>query len=134
MSAKSDYLEIKLISLVLGATAFAAPANVYIALFTVLPADDGTGGTEVSGTGYARVAVVNNTTNWPVTTTGTKSNGVTFSFPSPGGAWGTVVGFGIYDAAAAGNLLYYGALSAPKTIATGQVYKFTAGSLQVTEQ
>ena len=134
MSAKSDYLENKLLDLMLSGTAYAPLANLYIALFTTLPGDDGLLGVEVAGAGYARATVVNNVGNWPAAVGGTKSNANAITFGSPGAPWGTVVGFGIYDALAAGNLLYYAALSSPKTIATGQVYKFAAGALQVTEQ
>jgi len=138
MSAKSDYLENALVNLVLGGTAFAAPANVYLALFTTMPNDAGVGGVEVTigVNGYARAARANDASTWgAATTNGTRTNSAAaFTFPSPGGSWGTVVGVGIYDAATAGNLLYYGLLSAPKTIASGQIYKFAAGSLSITEQ
>ncbi|MGB2469903.1 MAG: phage tail fiber protein, partial [Flavobacteriales bacterium] len=41
------------------------------------------------------------------------------------GAWGTITHFGIFDASSSGNLLYHGALTASKTIATGDVLKIT---------
>lgn len=53
----------KLLDAVYGNTAVGAPATLYVALFTVAPGQDGTGGTEVPSTNaYARVAVTNNTT------------------------------------------------------------------------
>jgi len=109
VGSKSDYLERQVINENLGGTAWAAPATLYVALFTVMPGEDGTGGTEVTGGAYARVAVTNNTTNWGAALgsgTGTKSNQTVITFPTATANWGTVVGFGIYDAAAAGNLLY----------------------------
>ena len=39
---------------------------------------------------------------------------------------------GIWDASSSGNMLYYTALDASKTIATGDILKIAAGSLTVT--
>lgn len=130
--SKSDYLENKLLDHVLGNSAYTAPATVYVALFTVAPTDAG-GGTEVSGGGYARVAVTNNLTNWPAASGGAKSNGTDITFPEATGNWGTVVAFGIFDAASGGNLLYWGDLTQSKTISTGDTAKFAAGDLDITE-
>lgn len=109
----STYLQSAFADEVLGGTAFAAPATVYVALFTALPTSKaGTGGTEVSGVSYARVAVTNNATNWNTYAAGVKSNKTDISFPQAGGAWGEVQGFGIYDAATLGNLLFAGPVTA----------------------
>jgi hypothetical protein len=53
-------------------------------------------------------------------------------FPQAGGSWGTVSHIGILDASSSGNLLYYTALDASKTIATGDVFRIAIGSLSVT--
>ena len=45
------------------------PATWYLAAFLTMPAADGTGGVEPAVGSYARVAVTNNGTNWPVATT-----------------------------------------------------------------
>lgn len=137
MGSKSDYLEKKVLDLVLGATAFTAPATVYVGLFTVTPDDTG-GGTEVTGGSYARPAVTNNATNWPNATGSgaggsTKSNGTTITFAQASADWGTVVAFGVFDALTAGNLLYWGAVSPTKTIQNGDTASFAATSLTVTE-
>ena len=54
MAGFTDYLEDKVLDHVFGGTAYTAPSTLYVALFTVSPGDDGTGGTEVSGGAYAR--------------------------------------------------------------------------------
>jgi hypothetical protein len=113
VGSKADYLENKLLDLVLGATAFAAPGTVYLALFTAMPSDSG-GGTEVSGGSYARVAITNNATNWPAAAGGSKSNGTDIVFPAATADWGTLLGWGLFDAASAGNLLYWGRLVGPE--------------------
>ena len=53
--------------------------------------------------------------------------------PAPSANWGTVVAFGIHDAATTGNLLVWGPLTVNKTINNGDpAPKFTAGSLSIT--
>lgn len=136
MGSKSDYLEAKVLAHVLGNTAYTAPATLYVSLFTVTPSDAG-GGTEVTGGSYARVAVTNNTTNFPAptgTSPTTSANGTAITFPAPTANWGTVVAFGIHDAASAGNLLYWGALTTSKTINNGDAApSFAASALTITE-
>lgn len=84
-------------------------ATYYFALFTVAPGSDGTGGTECTGTSYARVSATNNTTNFPTISAGqTKASGAAITFPSPGANdWGTIKAIGIYDASTSGNLLFW---------------------------
>jgi hypothetical protein len=121
----SDYLENKLIDHLFRAGTFAKPAGLFIGLLTAAPTDAG-GGTEVSGGSYARAALAPSDTNWKATqggttgassgTTGLTSNAVAITFPAPTANWGTVTHFGIYDAASAGNLLIWDALTAARTI------------------
>jgi hypothetical protein len=131
MSAASNYLENAILNNVLGQAAMPAIANTYIALFTAGPDDSG-GGTEVSGAGYARVNLANNTTNWPTTTTGSKANGAVITFPTAGGSWGTVTHFGIFSAATGGNLLFHGSLGSAKVVGSGDAPSFPIGSLVIT--
>lgn len=130
--SKSDYLENQVLDIVLGDGTFTNPANVYIALFTAAPTDAG-GGTEVTGGSYARVTVVNNATNWPAASSGSKSNGAAFTFTQATASWGTVVAFGIFDALTVGNLLYWGDLTTSKAIATDDTAEFAASSITITE-
>ena len=55
MGSLSDYAEGKLLDHVLKVAAFTVPTNIYIALSTADPLDDGSGLTEPSGGAYARV-------------------------------------------------------------------------------
>jgi hypothetical protein len=143
MSAMSDYLENKLVDHIFRAQSFSAPATLYVALFTAAPSDSG-GGTEVSGGSYARVSVTSALANWAGTqsagsttassgTGGATSNNGAITFPSPTANWGTVTHFGIFDAASSGNLLFHGALTASKTINSGDAApSFQAAQLAVT--
>lgn len=107
------------------------PATVYLGLYSAAPNDTG-GGTELSGSGYARAAVTNNSTNWPNASGGSKSNGAAIAFPIATADWATATHFGIFDASSGGNLIHYGALSTPRTILAGQQGVFNPGNIVVT--
>lgn len=130
---KTTYLANFVLDTVLGGSTFSQPATVYIALFTVTPTIAGTGGTEVSGSSYARSSVTNNGTNWSTAAAGSKNNATAITFATPSGSWGTVISFGIYDALTSGNLLYFGTLSTAKSITSGDAVSFGVGTLVVTE-
>lgn len=136
MASFSDYLEGKVLAAVFGQVALPAIATVYLALYTTNPTDAGASGVEVSGGSYARVAVTNNTTNFPAPT-GTSPTQTTlhvsFAFPAPTANWGVVTGFAIYDAATLGNELAWGALTASKTINSGDAApSFAVDALVIT--
>ena len=121
----SDYLETKVLDHVFGGTAYTAPATLYVALFTAAPSDSG-GGTEVSGGAYARQTIA-------FTTSGdTTSNTAAVEFPTATANYGLVTHVGIYDASTAGNLMAWAALTSPKNIETGDVFRIPAGDLDIT--
>ena len=133
MAAKSDYWEAQILNYFRGTAITAAPANVYIALFTAAPTDAG-GGTEVTGGAYARVAVAVSTASWTApTTAGVMSNAIAITFATPTAAWGTVGWFGIFSALTAGNLYYHGALTSTRSPLTGDPVSFPVSSLSITE-
>jgi hypothetical protein len=127
MSAISNYLENALLNATLRNTSYTSPATVYAALFTSDPTDAGTG-TECTGTGYARTAITFAAPSGGVTT----NSAAACEFPQATGDWGTITHFGIFDALTTGNLLYYGALTTSKVIASGDVFKFSTSSVSVT--
>lgn len=134
MGSFSDYLENKVLDHVFGATSYSAPATTYVALFSAAPSDSG-GGTEVSGGSYARVALTNNTTNWPNASSGSKSNGAAVTFPTASADWASgsnLTHFGIFDASSNGNLLGWGALTTAKPVLNGDTASFAIGALVVT--
>ena len=116
MPGFSDYTAGNVLAYLTGKTAMPTLPTAYVALFTVAPTSDaGTGGTEVTGGAYARVSTTG--PNWnvpsassgtePATTPASTSNSATISFPTATANWGTVVAFGLYDAATSGNLLAF---------------------------
>lgn len=119
-----------------GTTYPAAPTNVYVALFTAMPTQAGAGGTEVSGTGYARQAI-SAASGWGAISGGTTgpwsiANAGTTNFGNAGSAWGTVLGFGIYDASTSGNLLYVANFGSSVIISNGAPVSFAAGAITIT--
>ena len=127
MTAKTDYLENALLDHVLRATAYTSPTALYLALFTSAT-DDAGGGTEVSGGSYARQAVT-----FDAAASGQTQNTALVTFPTATANWGTITHMAIYDAVSGGNMLYHGELANSKTINTGQVARFQAGTVQITE-
>ena len=129
MAGFSDYLEDKVLNHVFGGTAYTAPSTLYVALYTAAPSDTG-GGTEVSGGSYARKSMPDMTVSGTSPTTAT--NGAAVEFVTETGSWGTVSHVGVFDALTSGNLLGWAALTASKTVSSGDVFRFDAGDLDIT--
>lgn len=100
----TNFLEGKVADEILGATDYVAPANVHAALHSAWPTEAGTGA-ELSGNGYARVSITNNTTNWPNFASDQKSNANPINFPTATGNWVEAVAMALWDASTAGNML-----------------------------
>jgi len=121
----SNYLENKMLLHVFDNTAYTSPTTTYVGLFTTNPDEDGSG-TEVSGGSYARQSA-----SFAVTDN-TATTDAVIEFPTATGTWGTVTHIGIYDAASAGNLLAYAALTTSKSIASGGVFRIPTGDIDIT--
>lgn len=124
---KSTFLQSAMLESVLGGSAYTKAATVYIALKDA-------GGTELSGSGYARVSVTNDSTSWNTSSAGSaKTNKIAFTFPIATGSWSAAHSVAIYDDPTAGNLLYSGTLTADVTVASGESCHFIIGALSITE-
>lgn len=128
-SGKSTSIANAVLDFMLGS---GSPATLYIAGFTTTPTAAG-GGTEVTGGSYARVAVTNNSTNFPAASGASKSNGTAFTFPQATADQGLWKGMGIFDAASGGNLRAFADLVTNRQIYSGDTPSFAAGSLVFTE-
>lgn len=103
------------------------PDTVECVVFAVLPADDGTGGVEITGSGYARVLVDNDATNWPDAIAGLISNGLPLPFGPPSGPWDTAVGYG-WRNPDTGTYLGWDYLDEPFTADDGDTVVFDVGT------
>ena len=129
MASKSDYLELAILDHVMSDGAFTEPANIYMALTTVIPTDVMTGATitEATYTGYARKEIL--ATDLSAAAAGSKTNSAAITFAACTAGSSTIVGFVINDSVTtgAGNNLYWGTTTSkvidvnntPPTIAVG---------------
>lgn len=134
-SGKGTYWANHLLNQLFNAAAALAPATIYIALYSVAPTAGG-GGTEATSGSYARVAVTANTTNFPSASGGVISNGTAITFPLATADWsGAVnqVATTVMDASTSGNEFYFGSLTTPKPVLSGDTAQFAIGALSVTE-
>ncbi len=132
----SQYLASKLLNHTFsGATpaeVYTPPATLYAALFTTAPTAAG-GGVEVTGPGYARVAVASTVASWPHVTPGVrKENAYELVFPTATGSWGTVVAGGFYDAPTGGNLIYFADLDVANPYDNTDIARWLPGDVSFT--
>ncbi len=128
----SVYLANKLLDHQTGKAAYPAP-TVYVAVSSTTPTDDGTGVTEPSGGGYARIATT--AADWTTAARKATSNAQDLSFAQASADWagGANMTHGVlYDAATGGNMLGFGALTTPKNVLSGDTLSIPAGSLDIT--
>jgi hypothetical protein len=115
MASKSDYLEWQILEHVLKNVNFVAPLQTYVGLMTAVADGEDSSFTEVTGGSYVRESGSYGTQ----TPTGSVSNTGAITFTQASADWGTVIGFGVFDAVVAGNLLYWGYLGGtPQNFAT----------------
>lgn len=113
--------------------------NLSVRLYSVLPNAAGTGGTELTGTGYAAqtLATTDAGVSAPTGTPRTVDNAAVVDFGIAGSDWAPpagplCVGFGLWDGAnyVGGNTW----TSGPIAIQNGNPVRFPAGELNVTLQ
>jgi hypothetical protein len=125
MGAFSNYLEEKIVEHFLRNNAVTPPTTVYVGLFESDPGE-AAGGTETAYTNYARQS-----SSWTaLDANGQTKNSATITFPANGNASAsvTISHICLFDAASAGNRLFYAALTSPKTLAPGDVLSFAANA------
>lgn len=128
MGSVSNYLELELLDHILKVGAYSQPANLYIALSTADPTDDGSGIAEPSGGSYARL--VNN--SWETAANRHTENSSAISFVQATGAWGTITHFAIFDHLSAGNMIAHGSLASSISVVNGNIVSFDAGAIDIT--
>jgi len=134
----TNYLAGKVLDQLFGAQAYTASGTLYVGLSTTTPAENGTNFTEpATASGYYRVPVSNNKSNWSAATNADPSvldNRTTITFDQASGNWGNgnLTYFGIFDNQEGGNLLAAGALTVPKPITTNDTASFASGAIEIT--
>lgn len=141
MGSFSDRLESWILNHWWGNVTTVVSGNLYVGLTTAALSDASTGITAVepptAGTAYARVAVTNNTTNFPLATGQSptlKQNGTAINFPVCTTNWGTCTDFFFADTptVATGAILGWGTLTTPKQISSGDSASFAVSAISIT--
>lgn len=128
---KSNLQEDRVLNWLKGSAFPAAPGTLYVGLYTTAPTDAG-GGVEVAGNAYARQPI----TFGAITTvdgpnTMTSNADILFPVATPG-AWGAIIAAGLFDALAAGNMIYWATITSVTINANDQL-KIATGNATVTE-
>jgi hypothetical protein len=141
--SKGNTFENDLLKLIFNGTAIADLAeddatspltDLYVSLHTADPGETGSQTTsEISYTGYARVAVARSVAGWTVTTNSVSPAAHVDFGEMTAGAGGTVTFFAVGTASSgAGKLLYRGAVSPSIAVVNGVTPRLTTASV-VTE-
>lgn len=130
MGSLTDYAENALMGHFF-ASAYTAPATVYLALCTADPTDAATGASmnEVANSGgYARKAIT-----FGAAASRRVTQSATVTFDQASGSWGTVTHWAVVDSAThgAGNVLAHGALSVSKSVVSGNTPSVASGAVYV---
>jgi len=104
---------------------------MYFGLSTTSIAIDGTGATEPSGGAYARVALVNDKTNWGTASNGSLTNSNPVTFVESTASWGTITYVAIWDALTVGNLWFFDVLTPSRAVASATTVLFAVGAITV---
>ena len=114
MAAMSDFLEAALAEPSTRDGLPSGPDQLLRRPCTQTATDERRGGTELTGNGYARVAVSPAAGSWAAPGAGgNTTNAVEIAFPAATGSpWSTATHFAILDASSGGNRYYHGALTA----------------------
>jgi hypothetical protein len=128
MGGFSDYWENKILDHIFGKGSY-TPPTIYVGLSTADPTDNGSGLSEPTGNGYARVQT--SASDWNAASNGSLDNAGNITFAQASSNWGTITHFALFDATTAGNMLAYGVLSQSKSISESDTARFEAGDLQI---
>lgn len=135
-NAHNNVMADKILNWIKGTTFTAAPANLYVGLFSTAPTTNASSGTEVSGSAYARQAVASSA--WSAISQNADtihdqiSNSNAITFPVVTGSPYTVLAVGIWDAATVGNLLYWQTVTS-QAVSVGNQYQIAGAALLVEE-
>lgn len=116
--------ENKMLDALVGTASYSANTPIKLALVTSA-GNDATAGTEVSGGSYARKTIA-----FGAASSGSISNDAVISFT--GMPTCTVVGIELWDSAGTPVRLAYGALTANKSLTSGDTLEFAIGSITLT--
>ena len=126
--AFSNYLEDQITGWINGTTFDTAPTATFVQLYSQDPTDAGS----ATGALYTRISVASGGWTRGTGGAGTLSNTGVITITSSAASGATATHVAVFNAITGGNLLFYGALSASKSIGVGDEVKFNALQLTLT--
>ena len=128
--SKSSYLEDEILDHILseGVRAFTSPPTLFLALGTAAGEATFTELETPGANGYDRQALT-----FAAASAGSAASSDAQSFGPATSDWANATVFAIYDASTAGNVLYYGTLTAARDAAVDDTIEFAIGAITVTE-
>lgn len=133
MAGMSNAVELNVLELLVGKTAYTVTAPLYLALTTVAVAETDTAATitEATYTGYARKSVA--AADWAAAAAGAISNANAITFAACTAGTSTVIGFALCTTASgAGAIQCFGTLPSLVVSATQTPVNFAVGALTIT--
>jgi hypothetical protein len=136
-SGKSNDWITKVLNMEWNATALTAPASQFFALWTATLDKTSTGATagEAAYTGYTRVTVTSNTTNFPASSGGSNiQNATAITWPAAGSGPTTCTFIAVLDSATigAGNIRFWGSITST-VVANGDTPQINVNGLTASE-
>ena len=126
--AFSNYLEDQITGWINGSAFASAPTSTFVQLYSQDPTDAGS----ATGALYTRVAVAAGGWTRGTGGAGTLTNTAAITITSSAASGATATHVAVFDTITGGNMLFAGALTASRTIATGDEVKFNASALALT--
>jgi len=135
----SEYLSEKLLDHYLNDNSYTPPGDTYLALYSVTPNRDESGGTELSGSvGYSRVEFTSACwtpaeydARYPCMGGSTMNNGYAEFIDYATGDFGQINGIALWDHPSTGNMLFYGDLFPPVVIIEPDGFAFPPYSFKL---
>lgn len=113
------FLQDAMLDHILRNSAYTPAATVYFALHTGTTTEAG-GGTEVTGSGYARLAAT-----FAASSGGVLAKSGTYEWVPSGGNYGTVTDAAVWDAVSAGNMLSFDEMAAARVVNDTDTFELT---------
>ena len=122
----TNTLETAVINHILRQSPYTPATTTYAGIISTL-SDDGTTFTEFTAADYARQPI--SSIEFDAASSGATSNNVDIAWPAAAVDWGSARYIGIFDAASAGGLLWWGELPVSKFVARSAIFTIEAGEL-----
>lgn len=123
MASCSTYLANKILDYVFGKVAWEPADTLYLGFLSSPANSDGSGGTELTGDNYSRIALDNDLVTFLLASARQKLNDIEIPIPTPSADWLGIVGWKLWDASSGGNVYTFGRTLSPIYVKQGEPRK-----------